>query len=868
MKPHLWLIHLIGILVPRRLRLDWRQEWEAELRYRELLLSEWDRLDGWHKLNLLWRSLGALRDALLLQPQRLEDELVQDLKFGIRMLFKKPAFTAIAIITLALGIGANTAIFSVVNAVLLRPLPYENPEQLVRLWADKSGQRTERNDFSPAEISDFRDQLTTFDDIGLFDVGLSHNLTGGQQPERVNSAEASPSLFTVLRARPLLGRTFLPQETEVAQSKVALISEGLWKRRFGADPNLAGRTIQLDGEPFIVVGVLPGDFNYPENVDLWVPFSFTAADWRTDRSHYYVEVVGRLKAGVIETQAKAELEAIVERLAPTFSADKKNWGFTVVPLHEQVVGKVSATLWILFGAVGLVLLIACVNVANLSLSRAATRHKEIAVRLALGAGRLRIVRQLLTESLLLAVLGGGIGILLAIWAVKAFSSSMLTSLPRAESIAVDGKVLWFTLAVSLLTGALFGLTPALQASNPQLSATLKEGGRQGSGSRSRLRNGLVIAELALSFVLLLGAGLLIKSFLHLQRVDSGFNPTNLLTLQMTLPRIKYPNTARQNAFVEETRQQLQSLPGVKSVAATINLPLLNTWGMGYRIEGHENAANQVADNANITPDYFQTMGTPILQGRDFSERDTIDAPEVIIINETLARKHFAGENPIGQHIIAGRKREIVGVVRDVKSRGLDREINPQFYLPYAQKPTPAAFVTLIIHTESDALALRQAVEKTIGNLDADLPLANVRTMEEVIAGTLAQRQLTMNLLGGFALLAVALAGIGIYGVVSYTATQRTQEIGIRLALGAQTTEILKMIIGQAMKVALVGLGIGLASAFWLMKVLKTLLFEVSPTDPLTFVAVAGFLILVALFACYLPARRAAQVDPLVALRHE
>ncbi len=794
--------------------------------------------------------------------------MIQDIRFGLRMLLKKPAFTLIAILTLGLGIGATTAIFSIVNAVLLRPLPYDAPGQLVRLWADKSGQRTEQNHFSPAEITDFREQLTTFDDIGLFDVGLSSNFTGGAQPERVNSAEASPSLFTVLRAKPILGRTFLPQETDIAQSKVVLISEGLWKRHFGAETDIVGRAVQLDNESFTVVGVLPDNFKFPEQVDVWVPFSFTAADWQRDRSHYYVEVVGRLKAEVTEAQAKAELETIVQRLKPGFSADKQNWGITLIPLHEQVVGKISPTLWILFGAVGCILLIACVNVANLLLTRAAARQKEMTIRVALGAGRVRLIRQLLTESLLLSVMGAGLGLGLAIWAVKVFSVSFLTRLPRAETITVDSRVLFFTLAVALVTGTLFGLTPALQASQPNLNETLKEGGRQSSGSRSRLRNWLVVAEIALSLVLLLGAGLLIKSFLRLQNVSLGFDPHQVLTLQLTMPRIKYPNTERQNAFVQQTLQRLQTLPGVKSVAATINLPLLNTWGMGYGVEGHENSPNQIADNANVTPNYFQTMGTPVLQGRDFSEHDTAAAPPVIIINEALARKHFPNENPLGQYLNMGRKREIVGVVADVKSRGLEGEVNPQVYFPYAQKPTIAAFVTFTIRAQNDPLALRPAIEKEIGELDKDLPVANVRTMEQVIGETLAQRQLTMGLLGGFALLALMLAAVGVYGVVSYTVAQRTHEIGIRLALGAQAPEVLKMVIWQAMKVASLGVALGLLNAFWLMKVLKTLLFEVSTTDPLTYITVAALSLLVALVACYIPARRATKVDPLVALRYE
>jgi putative ABC transport system permease protein len=792
----------------------------------------------------------------------------QDLRYGLRMLVKAPGFTLIAVLTLALGIGANTAIFSVVNAVLLRPLPYENPGQLVRLWADNSGQRTEQKPFAPAEITDFRDQLTAFEAIGLFDIGGSGNLTGGAQPERVNEAEATPGLFTALGVRPILGRTFSSDETEVKRSKVALISEGLWRRRFGADPDFAGRTVQLDGENFTVVGVLPTSFKFPEKVDLWLPFSFTAADWKNDRQHYYVESVGRLRPGVTMAQARAELETIIHRLSPNFPAWRKKWGVTLVPMHEQVVGKVSSTLWILFGAVSFVLLIACVNVANLLLARAASRQQEIAIRAALGAGRPRIVRQLLTESLLLAVSGGGAGALIAVGAIKLFSISLLASLPRAEEVTVDGRALWFTMAVSIVTGVVFGLTPALQGSNPNLNETLKEGGRHSSGSRAGLRNLLVVSEIALSLVLLVGAGLLVKSFLRLQSVNAGFDPHNVLTMQVTLPNKQYTDTARQNAFVRQTLERLETLPGVKSVAATINLPIENTWGMGYRVPDHDNTPNQIADNVYITPGYFRTMGISVLKGRDFSDHDAVATSPVVIISESLARKHFHDENPLGQRLNTGVNREIIGVVADVKSRGLELESAPTIYLPYAQKQTIATFFTYAIRAETEPLGLAGAVENEIRNTDKNLPVANVRTMEQIVSTSLAQRRLTMFLLAIFALTAVALAAVGIYGVMSYSMSQRRRELGIRMALGARGRDVLAMTMRQGMKQALLGVALGLFGAFWLTDLIKGLLFGVRPTDPLTFAAVASLLVAVAMLACYLPARRATKVDPLVALRRE
>lgn len=795
--------------------------------------------------------------------------IFSDIRYGMRSLLKRPAFTLIAVVTLALGIGVNTAIFSVVNAVMLRPLPYENPGQLVRLWSDLSGQRTDQHEFCPAEITDFRDQLTTFEEVGFFDQGLSANLTGGTQPERVNGSEASPGLFNVLRVKPVIGRTFLPNETDVKQSKVALISEALWRRRFGADPNLAGRTVQLDGEAFTVVGVLPESFKFPEKVDLWLPFSFTAADWQNDRQHYYVLAVGRLKPGVNVSQAKADVETIAQRLSPTFSAARKKWGITIVPMHEQVVGKVGTTLWILFGAVGLVLLIACVNVANLMLTRTADRHKELAIRVALGAGKGRVIRQLLFESLLLGLIGGGAGVLLAVWITKLFSASLLESLPRAEEVAVDGRVLVFTFAVSLLTAFIFGIAPALQGSNPDLNQTLKEGGRRSSsGSRRSLRNVLVVSEIALSLVLLIGAGLLMRSFVRLQNVNAGFDSRNVLTMELTLPQIKFPKTSDQNAFVQQALQRIEVLPGVKSVAATINLPLVGTWGMGYDVEGHPNEPNQVADNANITPNYFRTMGIPIRQGRDFSEHDTTEETPVIIINETFARKHFANENPIGQIVDAGQKRVVVGVVGDVKPRGLDLETKPQLYLPYAQKPTIAPFFTFTIRTETEPLSVAAAVQKQIASLDKDLPVANIRTMDQIVSTSLEQRRLTMGLFIGFAVIALLLAAIGVYGVVSYSVTQRTHELGIRVALGASWSDVLRLILKQGIALATIGVVVGIAAALALTRLMSSLLFQVGTTDLLTFVSVAGTLVVVVLLACYVPARRATKVDPLEALRSE
>ncbi|HEV8431390.1 MAG TPA: ABC transporter permease [Pyrinomonadaceae bacterium] len=797
------------------------------------------------------------------------EAIFADIRYGLRWLLKRPSFTAIALLTLAVGIGVNTAIFSVVNAVMLRPLPYDNPGQLVRLWSDRLGQRTEQNEFSPAEITEFRDQLTTFEDVGLFDFGLSANLTGGTQPERVNASEASPGLFDLLRVKPVIGRTFLPDEVEVQQNRVALFSEGLWKRRFGADPNFAGKTVQLDGETFTVVGVLPESFKFPEKVDVWLPFSFTAADWQNDRQHYYVHAVGRLKPGVTLDQAKADLETIMQRLSPSFSAERKKWGVTLIPMHEQEVGKVGTTLWILLGAVGLVLLIACVNVANLMLTRTADRRKELAIRVALGAGRSRVIRQLLFESLLLALIGGGAGIFLAVWLTRLFSTTLVETLPRGEEVGVDGRVLLFTLAVSILTAFVFGLAPALAGSNPNLNETLKEGGRRSaSGSRRSVRDFLVVSEIALSLVLLVGAGLLVKSFLRLQSVNVGFDARNVLTMEVTLPRLKYPQTSDQNAFVQQAIQRIEALPGVKSVAATVNLPLVGTWGMGYSVPGHANQPFQIADNANVTPNYFGTMGIALRQGRDFSDHDTTKGAPVIIINEAFVRKHFANENPIGQIINAGQKRVVVGVVGDTRPRGLDLETKPQLYLPYAQKPTIAPFLTFTIRTETEPLSVAAVAQREIQTLDRDLPVANVRSMDQIVSTSLEQRRLTMGLFSGFAAIALLLAAIGVYGVVSYSVTQRTHELGIRVALGARWSDLLRLILKQGVTLASIGVVIGVGAGLALTRLIKSLLFQVGTNDFTTFALVAGGLVVVVMLACYVPARRATRVDPLETLRAE
>ena len=867
-----WIMRIAGLFNKGRNDREFQEELESHIQMhmednlRSGMTPEEARRQAMIKIGGIESTKEACRDQ---RGVPWLENLVQDVRYGARQLLKNPGFAAVAVLTLALGIGANTAVFSVVNAVILRPLPYENPGQLVGLWSDMSGKRTDRNQFCPADITDFREQVTTFEDIGVYDQGLSANLTGGAEPERVNGSEASPGLFTTLRVKPILGRTFLSDETDIAQSKVALISEGLWKRRFGGDPGLAGRKIQLDGESFTIVGVLPSAFKFPEHVDLWLPFSFTAADWRNDRDHYYVEVVGRLKTGISFEQARAELETVGHRMALKLPNAFRKWGITLVPMQEQIVGKISSTLWILFGAVSMVLLIACVNVASLLLTRATARQKEITVRVALGAGWVRIVKQLLTEALMLGLMGGVAGTLIACGVVKLFAVSSLNTLPQTVNLTVSWPVLAFTILISVVTGVVCGLTPALSVANPNINSALKDSGRTSSHSRSALRNFMVVAEIALSLVLLVGGGLLINSFIRLRTVPTGYDPRNVLTLQVTLPKKQYPDTERQNAFLQRAFERIQSLPGVKSVAATINPPLLNAWGMGYFVPDHENSPTQIADNAYITPNYFHTMGISMLKGRDFLDADSTKGPPVIIINQAMARKHFPDENPIGKRIqVGGGDREIVGVVADVKTRGLELVSNPMLYLPYSQKLTIATFLTFVVSTKINPLSLAGLSEKEITDLDRNLPVADVQSMEQIVSASLAQRRLTMLLLGAFAVLALLLASIGIYGLLAYSVSQRSREMGIRVALGAQQNEVLTLIIGEGMKLALAGAVIGLAGALALSRLMRSLLYEVTPSDPATFCGVSILLLAVALIACWLPARRAGKVDPMVALRHE
>ncbi len=805
--------------------------------------------------------------------------LWQDLRYGVRMLWKNPGFTVVAVVALALGIGANSAIFSVVNTVLLRPLPYKDPERLVMVWEDRTARGYPRDTPAPANFVDWREQNKVFEGMAAI-ATHSLNLTGTGEPERLEGKRVSASFFPLLGVEPLLGRAFSPEEDQPGGNRVVVLSHGLWQRRFGSDRGILGKPLILNGESHEVVGVMPQHFQFPTREDeLWVPIAFTPQQAAARQSHYLL-VIARTKPGVTVEQAQAEMSTIGARLQQQYPAANTDLGVAVVPLHEQVVGDIRPALLVLLGAVGFVLLVACANVANLLLARAAARQKEIALRVALGASRIRLVRQFLTESLLLAALGGVVGLLLSLWGVNLLKAFIPENISQARDIAIDGSVLGFTLLVSLLTGLIFGLAPVSQASNFNLNETLKEGGRDSvSGRRgNRIRSILVVAEVAVSLVLLIGAGLLINSFLRLRGVDPGFRADNLLTMRVVLPETKYPDQARRASFYAELVRRVESLPGVQSAAVTNWIPLVKQGdSSGISIEGQPDPGpgqNPSAVTRVVSPHYFQTMGIELLQGRQLNEQDRSDSPRVIVIGETMARKFWPGEDPLGKRVTMGGPAdapipwlEVVGVVRDVRQFELAAEPKPQMYVPFEQ---PVFFRPshLVLKTSVEPGGLAAAVRKTVWEIDRDQPVSNIRTMGEVLSESIARQRFSMLLFGIFAAVALVLAAVGIYGVMSYSVAQRTHEIGIRMALGAQARDVLKLTVWRGLKLVLIGIVLGLAAAFALTRVMTSLLFGVSPTDPATLAVISVVLISVALLASYVPARRATKVDPMIALRYE
>ncbi len=876
MKAHLWLIRLIGVIVPRRLRLDWRQEWEAELRYRERLLEGWDRLDWRNKFDLLRRSASAFWDALFLQPKRMEDEMFQDLRYGLRLLLKTPGFTLAAILSLTIGIGATSAIFSVINGVLLRPLPYVEPEKLVRLWHNKPAAGINQLPVSGGNIKVWREQAESFEGVAAFSQ-TSAVMTGETEPEQLQGARVSDNLLPLLGFQPLVGRGFLAEENRTGNEKVIILSHKLWQRRFGSDEGIIGQSIILNHtNQYTVIGVMPPDVSFPGQCEFWLPETAVATG-RHDMRGF--SVIARLKPAVTTEMARSEMDSIHQQLQGQIPGDYEGWKVEMQPLHDSIIGRVRNALLVLFGAVGFVLLIACANVANLLLARAARRQKEMAMRAALGARRGRLIRQLLTESTLLALLGGLGGALLAQAMVKGLIALNPPDVPRLAQVSVDAPVFAFMFFTTLLVGLIFGLAPALHASKPDLNNALKEGATL-SGGRRRwlrrfgLRDVIVVTQTAMAIVLLIGAGLLIKSFVKLNQVELGFTPANVITLTLAPPFNRFPKEYKTANYYQQMLDSLSGLPGVEAVAATTSAPTAGAFmSSPILIAGQPAPSSSDAQRAFISvvsPDYFRAIGNPLKQGRLFTEADNESAPRVAVINETLARSYFADANPLGQRIALGGEKdkwlEIIGVTADVKQFALEQENKPSFYQPYRQKEVSS--MTLAVRTTVDPATMIAALRSRIQEVDKFTAITRVRTLDEMVSESIAQPRFYLILLALFAAIALVLAALGIYGLMAYTVSQRTHEIGIRLALGAEARRILSLIVSQGMTLILIGVGVGLVGAFALTRLMEGLLFGVSTTDPVVFVVIALTLIAVALLAILVPARKAMRIDPMMALRHE
>ena len=801
------------------------------------------------------------------------DSLIRDIRYAVRGLVRRPGFTCVAVITLALGIGANTAIFSVVNGVLLRPLPYSDSDRLVALRG--SGPQQPDAQIAPGDFLEWQRQNTVFSDLAAYRT-VSYNLTGDGDPERLLAGRVSFGLFRMLGVRPMLGREFLEEEDHPGNENVVVISEGLWQRRFGADSNVIGKTLNLNAENFTVVGVMPAEFRLPDQRDreLWTPIAFKDTEQSLHQAHY-IEAIAKLKPGVTLGQAQLEMSAIAGRLAQQFPDANTGWGVRVAPLLDFVVGDAKSILWLMFAAVGLVLLIACANVMNLMLARATTRQKEMAIRAALGAGRWRIIRQLTTESVLLALLSGIAGWPLATWGLKALLALAPQNYPRIAAVTIDKRALLFTLGIALLTGFVFGLAPALHLSQLDTNAALKDAGSEGNRGvrQQRIGNLLIVSEVALALMLLVGGGLLLRTVWQLRRVDPGFDYRNALAVTIQLPEKKYTDDQRINHFSQQLLQEVSTLPGVQSAGMARILPIIHDLQIGLYFEGRPRETDSQLPQTNysaVSPEYFKAMGIPLITGRAFTDRDTQGTPRVAIISQSLAKRFFATEDPIGKRINVATGpeafREIVGVVGDVKQNGLTRETRPHVYDPFAQAPNQ--FMTLIVRTSADPVALIPGIRRCLLAIDNELPLQSVRTLEDMISNSLRQQHFTALVLSLFAGVSLLLAAAGLYGVIAYSVTQRMRELGIRVALGAQAMDVLGLVLKQGMTFVLIGEIFGLAGAFALTRFMSGLLFGVTPTDAATYSAVTLALTLVALLACYVPARRATKVDPLVALRYE
>jgi putative ABC transport system permease protein len=810
--------------------------------------------------------------------------LLKDVRYGIRNLLKHPGFTCIAVLTLALGIGANTAIFSVVNAVLLRALPFPDPDRLVMVWEDASFAGFPRNTPAPANYADWKSQNQVFEELAALEE-RSFSLTGDGEPEKIQAYGVTANLFPLLGIKPVLGRAFLPEEDKPGANKVVMLNYSLWQQRYGGERNVIGRELLLNGEKHTVVGVMPAGFQFMESyIGLWVPMAFTS-EALADRGSHYLSVVARVKSSVTLAQANADIHTIQQRIAHDHPDEAGRVSAYVLPLREQLAGDVRRPLLVLLVAVGFVLLIACANIANLLLSRAASRRREMAVRTALGASRLRIVRQVLIESLLLSTVGAVGGLLLASWSFAFLQRLIPDGLALSTKLNLDLQVLGFTTLASLLTAVIFGLAPAFQASKIDLNEALKQGGgRTGlSAGGNRLRGAMVVTEVALALVLLVGAGLLIQTFLKLRDQYSGLRPENVLTLRTVLPPNKYPAQPQRANFYKQVLERVKSLPGIVSAGYTTTVPLEWKGGTsGFYPEGRPleramaEGLSYDANHRQVSADYLKTMGIPLREGRYLNDGDNEQTMPVALINETMARQYWPGEKAIGKRFKLGGPdanrpwMTIVGVAGDVRQMGIEEPVKAEMYVPYQQIKDDQWFAPrdLVIRTAVDPLSIVAAARREIHQVDPDQPISNIRTMDEVLGEETASRRLGMTLLTIFAALALLLATLGIYGVLAYFVVQHTQEIGVRVALGAQRRDILRLVLKKGMLLALLGVGIGLGAAFALTRLMASLLYGVGTADPLTYAAIALLLTVVAFGACYLPARRATRVDPMVALIYE
>jgi predicted permease len=807
------------------------------------------------------------------------NKLLQDLRYGARILLKRPASTVVALVTLALGIGVNTAIFSTVDSVLLRPLPFKDPERVVSVWEQSLRVGINRNEVAPANFFDLRKQNQVFEDLGAFGP-LDINLTGEGEPERLEGQLVTANAFSILGIQPSLGRTFLANEDQPGQHRVVVLSDALWQRRFNRDPSVLNRNITLNGESYAVVGVTPPGFFFPvRETELWVPWAMEP-EQASGRGDHYLRLVGRLKPTITVERANADLNSIAGRLAAEYPKTNEGLGFFANSLHRDYVGDLRLPILVLFASVGLVLLIACANVANLLLAQATSRRREIAIRIALGARRWTIVRQLLVESLLLAVCGGLLGLLGAFWGVEALAKLLPDSLSKLQAVSVDARVFLFTLGVSVLTAVVFGGVPALLASRTKPGETLSDVGRDAAGGSSgrHIRRVLVVSEVALAVVLLVGAGLLIRSFQLLRQVDAGLTTENLLTMRIALPFPKYAKAETRRAFYDQVLQRVKELPGVESAGVITFLPLsFNGMNFSFSVEGYASPGDMKLPFALfrvVSPDYFRAMGIPLQRGRHFEAHDSTDSQPVTLVNRSLAERYWPGQDAIGKRLKVGPVDSpnewltVVGVVGDVRQTGL-YEQKLEFYVPYAQERRSfMAPRDLVVRTKGDATSVAGAVREAVWAIDKDQPIWDVRTMDQVFAAAISKERFQTLLLGLFAALALLLACVGLYGVISYSVVQRTHEIGVRVALGAQPIDVLRLVIRQGMALTLVGLIIGIAVGSAVTRVLSDMLYGVSPRDPLTFVGVPLLLMVVAFLACYIPARRATKVDPLTALRYE